>query len=180
MITCPNGGLNQPEGAKFCERCGQGLTATAAAPRPLSTRPSPLAAGAIVRGYEILELLSQDSIENRYRAVRKSEGKEEKVTLRERLAPLREDAPEEPVVESKPEAPAPPPPAVDPHAKPAELKLPGASPNGEAAPAVSAAPAPSSEAEPKVTSSGSSVDAGVEVAPDSPSETTDASVDADA
>jgi serine/threonine protein phosphatase PrpC len=180
MITCPECGLQQPEGAKFCERCGQGLTATAAAPRPLSTRPTPLTSGAIVRGYEILELLSQDSIENRYRAVHKSDGKEEKVTLRERLAPVREDAPEEPVAESKPEAPAtPPPPVVDPHAKTAELKLPGASPNGEAAAAVSAAPA-SSEAAPEVTTSGSSVDAGVEVAPDSPAEAVEAPVDADA
>ena len=59
MITCPECGLQQPDGAKFCERCGQGLTATAAAPRPLSTRPTPLASGAIVRGYEVLELLAQ-------------------------------------------------------------------------------------------------------------------------
>src|SRR5271169_4629148 len=115
MIKCPECGLEAPDDAKFCDRCGQGLTATAATVRAVDTRPTPLAPGTVVRGYEIVELLAQDSIENRYRAVLKTEGKEDKVTLRERLAPVREESQEEPLEEAKPDAP--PPGSVDPHAK---------------------------------------------------------------
>src|ERR1700722_7341566 len=95
MITCPNCGFQSPDGAKFCDRCGQGLTAVAAPARVLSTRPTPLTPGAVVRGYEIIEMIAQDSVENRYRAVRKSEAKEEKVTLRERIAPPRDERSDE-------------------------------------------------------------------------------------
>ncbi|HVN29282.1 MAG TPA: Stp1/IreP family PP2C-type Ser/Thr phosphatase [Candidatus Binataceae bacterium] len=179
MITCPDCGFEALDGAKFCDRCGRGLDAAAAAPRPLATRPDPLAPGAVVRGYEIVELLGQDSIENRYRAVLKAEGKEEKVTLRERLAPMREESHEEPVVEAKPETPAPPA-AVDPHAKTAELKPPpGLSTNGDAVANAPASAAPPADAPPEVTTSGSTVDAGVEVAADSPAQAPDASLASD-
>jgi serine/threonine protein phosphatase PrpC len=134
-----------------------------------------------VRGYEIVELLAQDSIENRYRAVHQADGREDKVTLRERLAPVREEPHEEPVADAKPEPPATPA-AVDPHAKTAELKLPAAaSPNGEAAPAASGEAATPSQPPPsEVTTSGSSVDAGLDVAIDAPTEENLASADPDA
>ncbi len=137
MITCPECGLQSPDGAKFCDRCGQGLTATAAPVRVLSTRPTPLAPGTVIRGYEIVELIAQDSVENRYRAIKKSDGAEERVTLRERIAQVREEPDEAPVEEAKP-ATSPEPPIVDPHAKTAELKPPPSmSANGEAAAAES-------------------------------------------
>lgn len=180
MITCPECGLEAPDGAKFCDRCGQGLTAAATPARTLATRPTPLASGALVRGYEIVELISQDSVENRYRAVRKTDGKEEKVILRERIAPAKEE-PEEKVAE--PAAPEPAaPPAVDPTAKTAELKPPPEiSANGEAAPAAASASAsPSSEAPLESTSAGSSVDAALEVAAQPPDESADASIDTEA
>ena len=180
MITCPECGLQAPDDAKFCDRCGQGLTATAAPARLLSTRPTPLAPGIVVRGYEIVELLSQDSVENRYRAIRKSDGpdkKEEKVTLRERIAQPREHS-EDDVEAAKPAA-APEPPAVDPHAKTAELKPPpGMSANGDAAP-------PSSESKPleaaanPTTTSGSGVDAAIDVATETPAEAADTSLASD-
>ena len=184
MIKCPECGLEAPDDAKFCDRCGQGLTATAAPVRVVDTRPTPLAPGTVVRGYEIVELLAQDSIENRYRAVFKSEGKEEKVTLRERLAPQHEASHEVPVAEAKPE-PSPTPPVVDPHAKTAELKLPAAaapSPNGEAAPAQAPSAESSAPLDPPadVTTSGSIVDAGLDVATDVPTDENTASVDPDA
>src|SRR5208283_4595910 len=107
MITCPECGLQALDDAKFCDRCGQGLTVSAAPARVLSTRPTPLAPGLVVRGYEIVELLSQDSVENRYRAIRKADSpdkKEEKVTLRERIAQVREHAEDEAAEETKPPA----------------------------------------------------------------------------
>jgi serine/threonine protein phosphatase PrpC len=167
MITCPECGLQAPDGARFCDRCGRGLTATAAPARVLSTRPTPRAAGTVIRGYEIVELVAQDSVENRYRAVRKADGptpdrKEEKVSLRERIAPAREEAEEKTVEEAKPESP---PPAVDPHAKTAELKPPpGMSANGEAAATASPSESPLLEAGADTTTSGSGVDAATEVA----------------
>ena len=176
MITCPECGLQSPDGARFCDRCGQGLTATAAPARVLSTRPTPLAPGAVVRGYEIVELTTQDSVENRYRAIRKSDAKEDKVTLRERIAPVREEEAEETVEEAKPAAPAAPP-VVDPHAKTAELKPPpGMSANGEAA-----TPASASESKPveaaanPTTTSGSGVDAAIDVATETSAEAEDLS-----
>ena len=162
MITCPECGLQSPDGSKFCDHCGRGLSATAAPPQQLATRPIPLASGTIVKGYEVVELVAQDSIENRYRAIRKSESKEEKVTLRERIAPVREESEEKPVEEAKPPAPAPTP-AVDPQAKTAELKPPpGMSANGEAA-----APA-ETQAQVVATAevSAPEVEAGIEVVPE--------------
>jgi PPM family protein phosphatase len=169
MITCPECGLQAPDDAKFCDRCGQGLTATAAPARMLSTRPTPLAPGTIVRGYEVVELIAQDSVENRYRAIRKAESpdkKEERVTLRERIAQVREEPEEDAVPEAKP-ATSPQPAAVDPHAKTAELKPPpGMSMNGEAATASASEDKPLEAAANPTTTSGSGVDAATEVAPE--------------
>jgi serine/threonine protein phosphatase PrpC len=82
----------------------------------------PLSPGTTIKGYEIVELLAQDSVENRYRAIRKSDGKEEKVSLRERVAPEREDDQEDEAVEKPKPAPPAQPAVVDPRAKTAELK----------------------------------------------------------
>ncbi len=90
MITCPECGLESADDAKFCDRCGQGLAgAPTESAHPL--RPQPLAAGTILKDqYEIVELIGQDSVENRYRALLKTgNGKDENVILRERLAPQR-------------------------------------------------------------------------------------------
>ena len=176
MITCPECGLQAPDDAKFCDRCGQGLTATAAPARVLSTRPTPLAPGTIVRGYEVGELIAQDSVENRYRAVRKSDGKEEKVTLRERIAQVREEPEEETVAEAKP-ATAPEPVAVDPNAKTAELKPPpGMSVNGETPTATSAIEdKPLEAAANPTTTSGSGVDAATDVATETAEQSEDLS-----
>ncbi len=162
MITCPECGLQSPDGAKFCDHCGRGLIATAAPAQMLATRPTPLAPGTIVKGYEVVELIAQDSIENRYRAIRKFAGAEEKVTLRERIAPVREDVEEKPLEEVKPPSPQPEPaPAVDPHAKTAELKPPpNMSANGET-PAAAETPAEASATSEVLASDG---EAGVEVA----------------
>src|SRR6266404_222281 len=126
MITCPECGLQAPDDAKFCDRCGRGLTVKAAAQPALATRPTPLAPGTILKGeYEIVELLGQDSIENRYRAFRKKDNLV--VQLRERIAPERDaSAPEPSAEETKPEPPPPATPSsvVDPRAKTAELKPP--------------------------------------------------------
>src|SRR5271169_6433860 len=130
MITCPECGQEAPDDAKFCDRCGQGLS-KAAAPvsQSLPTRPTPLTAGASLKGgIELVALTGQTSIENRYSAKRIRDGRTESIALRERLAPLRErEAVEEPPAA---EAPRPAPsPAEDPNgpsAKTAELKPPGA------------------------------------------------------
>lgn len=88
MITCPECGLQSADNAKFCDRCGQGLVGATGQTDPPS-RPQPLAPGAIVKDrYEIVDLIGQDSSENRYRAKGKTaDGGTEKVRLRERLAP---------------------------------------------------------------------------------------------
>lgn len=89
MITCPECGQSAPDDAKFCDRCGQGLSrSTSAASSP--TRPTPLAAGATLKGgIEIVELISQTSIENRYRAKQSQQGNSATatITLRERFGP---------------------------------------------------------------------------------------------
>jgi serine/threonine protein phosphatase PrpC len=122
MITCPECGQQAPDGTKFCDRCGQGLTAAAAASPP-PTRPSPLVAGTkLAHGFEIVELAGQTSIENRYRARRERDGKAETLLLRERFGPKPDDEQAAPAETS----PAPEPePAQDPNgpsAKTAELK----------------------------------------------------------
>src|SRR5882762_7359849 len=126
MITCPECGQAAPDDAKFCDRCGQGLTGAAAASAP-PTRPIPLAAGTKLKGeFEIIDLSGQTSIENRYRAKRSRAGTIETVVLRERFAPEPKEEEEEP---PQPEASLAPPPlaavAEDPNgprAKTAELK----------------------------------------------------------
>src|SRR5271163_2506183 len=136
MITCPECGQEAPDDARFCDRCGQGLSkAGSPAPQSSVTLPTPLPAGASLKnGIEIVALTSQTSIENRYGAKRVRDGKTESIALRERLGPHpREDAVEEaPVVE------APKPQAVrvedpnGPSAKTAELKPLAAQTNGTA------------------------------------------------
>jgi serine/threonine protein phosphatase PrpC len=150
MITCPECGQEAPDDAKFCDRCGRGLSKAASSPASSSpTRPTPLTAGAWLRGgIEIVALTSQTSIENRYRAKRVRDGKAESIALRERLGP----SPSADVVNEK-EAPAvetPKPQAArledpnGPSAKTAELRPPVAQTNGTASPS---APARASSAE---------------------------------
>ncbi len=123
MITCPECGELAQDGAKFCDRCGQGLTQSSA-PAPSASKPPPLAAGAILKsGLEIVETLAGTSIENRYRARRIRDGKTESFIVRERFADQRE---EDAADHSEPEEP-PPAPRADPNgptAKTAELKHP--------------------------------------------------------
>src|SRR5208282_1361173 len=141
MITCPECGQGAPDDAKFCDRCGQGLSSSAASAAQSSPmRPAPLTAGASLKGrIEIVALTSQTSVENRYRAKRVRDGKEESIALRERLAPspLAEVVDEAPAVET----PKPSPRAENPNgpnAKTAELRPAAAQTNGAAA----AAPLP--------------------------------------
>jgi len=137
MITCPECGQEALDDAKFCDRCGRGLSKTASSVAQSSpTRATPLTAGASLKGgIEIVALTSQTSIENRYRAKRVRSGKTESIALRERLGPDREEE----VVEETPavEAPAPVPPAEDPNgpsAKTAELKPLSSQTNGTSSP----------------------------------------------
>ncbi len=138
MITCPECGQEAPDDAKFCDRCGQGLSKAASSVAQSSpTRPTPLTAGASLKGgIEIVALTSQASIENRYRAKRVLDGKTESIALRERLGP-RPPAEE---IEETPPAPMPkpePPHAEDPNgpsAKTAELRPLTAQTNGTASP----------------------------------------------
>jgi serine/threonine protein phosphatase PrpC len=149
MIRCPECGQEAPDDAKFCDRCGQGLSKAASSTSQSSpTRPTPLAAGASLKnGIEILALTSQTSIENRYSAKRigdgsasmagtaaRPTGKTESIALRERFGPhpAEEVVEEAPVVEVQKPAP---PPAEDPNgpsAKTAELRPPRAQTNGTA------------------------------------------------
>src|SRR5215469_5882338 len=138
MITCPECGQQAPDDAKFCDRCGQGLSKTAAAGSQSSpTRPTPLAAGASLKGgIEIVELSGGTSIENRYRAKRVRDGKTESIVLRERIAP--NPPPEEAAEEVAPVVTPPPPaPVKDPNgpsAKTAELKPSAVQSNGATSP----------------------------------------------
>ena len=110
MIRCPECGQEAPDDAKFCDRCGQGLSKAASSVAQSSpTRPTPLAAGASLKnGIEIVALTSQTSIENRYSAKRVRDGKTESIALRERLGPdaAEEVVEEAPVVEAPKPAPA--------------------------------------------------------------------------
>ena len=158
MITCPECGQEAPDDAKFCDRCGQGLSKAASSVANYTpTRPTPLVAGAQLKGgIEIVALTSQTSIENRYSAKRVRDGKTESIALRERLGPNpREDAVEEaPIVEAPKPAQAT---LVEdpngPSAKTAELKPPTAQTNGTASAAPSqsraaSAPAAASSTQP--------------------------------
>lgn len=133
MIICPECGLEAPDSAKFCDRCGQGLTASATPATPSFSRPPALEPGAVLRDeFRIVEIAGQDSVENRYLASRTDNG--ETVRLRERFAPPREEtggAEEKPEPEERRE-PAPVEDPAGPRAKTAELKL--IAPNAEPSP----------------------------------------------
>ncbi|HXW85047.1 MAG TPA: zinc-ribbon domain-containing protein, partial [Candidatus Binataceae bacterium] len=139
MIQCPECGEQAPDGAKFCDRCGRSLQQPLAAAGGPVTRPLALEPGTTLdHGFEIVALLVQTSIENRYRARRTGNGSRETVILRERRADGQSDEPADAVAEPVVE-PRPAPPAEDPNgprAKTAELKR---------LPAMEAAPAESSE-----------------------------------
>ena len=93
MITCPECGFAANDGAKFCDRCGQGLSRAAAAPPPSIP---PLKPGTTLRGgFQIVELLGASSVENRYRATRSLDGGSEALQLRERKGPAEAEASEE-------------------------------------------------------------------------------------
>jgi serine/threonine protein phosphatase PrpC len=146
MITCPECGQEAPDDAKFCDRCGRGLSKAASSAANLSpTRPTPLTAGAWLRGgIEIVALTSQTSIENRYRAKRARDGKTESIALRERLGPQQsaDVVNEAPVVET----PTPQAARVEdpngPSAKTAELRPPVAQTNGAASASTRASSSP--------------------------------------
>ncbi len=163
MITCPECGQEAPDDAKFCDRCGQGLSKSASSAAHSSpTRPTPLTAGASLKGgIEIVALTSQTSIENRYRAKRVRDGKTESIALRERLGPNPAEVVDEaPAVET----PKPPARAEDPNgpsAKTAELRLPSAQANGTASPTVPQPRAASSQAA-SADASGEGVQSAVE------------------
>src|SRR5258708_32702581 len=148
MITCPECGQEAPDDAKFCDRCGQGLSKAASSVSQSSpTRPTPLTDGkSLKNGIEIVALTSQTSIENRYRAKRVRDGKTESIGLRERFGPH----PEEEVVEEAPvvEAPKPAPSRAEdpngPSAKTAELRPLTARTNGTSSPSAQAHPSSAS------------------------------------
>jgi len=119
MVTCPQCGQTAPEDAKFCDRCGQSLTAAA----PAVPKLSPLAAGTEIKhGYTIVELLRQSLDENRYRVSRQRDGKSEFFQLREQAGPASEQ-PQEAKAPAPPEKPAPIEDPNGPRAKTAELRL---------------------------------------------------------
>jgi PPM family protein phosphatase len=133
MITCPECGQANPDDGKFCDRCGQGLTRAASAPSS-PTRPTPLAAGATLKGgIEIVELIGQTSIENRYRAKQPSHGNSASATimLRERFGPApSEEVESEPAPEVNDSPPAQTEDPNGPRAKTAELRPSAADKNG--------------------------------------------------
>src|SRR5216684_5891168 len=72
MIKCPECGQAAEDGAKFCDRCGQGLSLDGA-PRTIAAI-TPLAPGTELKsGFRIAALISQIARENRYRAERSGE-----------------------------------------------------------------------------------------------------------
>src|SRR5271155_4520301 len=97
MITCPECSQEAPDDARFCDRCGQGLSKAASSTAQSSpTRPTPLTAGASLKGgIEIVGLTGQTSIENRYSAKRVRDGKTVSIALRERLGPNRAEVVDE-------------------------------------------------------------------------------------
>ena len=94
MITCPDCGQKSPDEVRFCEQCGRGLHD---APPPAVGLP-PLTVGKELQGrFKIVEVISQTSQENRYRAVALDD-ETKRFVLRERLAPvpeLHEPAPDQ-------------------------------------------------------------------------------------
>ena len=165
MIKCPECGQEAPDDAKFCDRCGQGLSkAASSVAQSLPTRPTPLTTGASLKnGIEIVALTSQTSIENRYSAKRVRDGKTESIALRERLGPhpAEEVVEEAPVVETPKPAPSRAEDPNGPSAKTAELKPLPAQTNGTAtAPAQPKASSGSLQASASGEGVQSAVDAG--------------------
>ena len=132
MMTCPECGQSGPDDARFCERCGRGVGARAAPPSASTLRSEPLKPGATLKGgFEIIELISSTSLENRYRAARQRDGAAETFQLRERLRPQASSSAEIDAANAPPsEAAAPEEDPAGPRAKTAELKPPSASSNG--------------------------------------------------
>lgn len=125
-MTCPECGQQASDDAKFCDRCGQGLSNSTA--RPAGLALPPLAPGSELKGgFRIVELLVQSSGENRYRAERLRDGVAERFQLRERQGPQRPAADETPASavdqaatkDTRPDEEDP----SGPHAKTADLKL---------------------------------------------------------
>src|SRR5438105_3929779 len=83
MVSCPQCGQAAPDGAKFCDRCGQGLAAATPVVSLAPLEPQT----ELKRRYRIVELISQNSQENRYRAKRDLDGTTRTFQLRERAAP---------------------------------------------------------------------------------------------
>lgn len=84
MLTCPQCGQAAPDGTRFCEQCGQGLLAPVS--KAVAPALDPLAVGSVLKGgFEIIELLSQNSLENRYRVGREQAGAKVNYQLRERI-----------------------------------------------------------------------------------------------
>jgi serine/threonine protein phosphatase PrpC/serine/threonine protein kinase len=126
MITCSECGQAAPDGAKFCDRCGQGLAESAAL--KIECAIAALQPGAIVHGeFSIVEVLGGSALENCYRAERiRDGGGDKRVQLRERPGPTAAESAqrEEPsVAESYAKLPEDP---TGPKAKTAELKHPPA------------------------------------------------------
>ena len=140
MMTCPECGQSGPDDARFCERCGRGVGARAAPPSASTLRPEPRKPGATLKGgFEIIELISSTSLENRYRAARQRDGAAETFQLRERLRSSASSAAEIDAANAPPsEAAAPEEDPAGPRAKTAELKPPSASSNGPVQESVSA------------------------------------------
>jgi serine/threonine protein phosphatase PrpC len=133
MITCPECGAQNDDGAKFCERCGQGIASAAARPPAPAAMP-PLAAGTELKGFRIVELIGKTSHENRYRAERKAaDGAVERFQLREQLGPAPDDTHESPHDIASDDVPVEVASQADdpngPRAKTAELKLKPPSPS---------------------------------------------------
>lgn len=124
MITCPECGASNEAGAKFCDRCGQGLSFVSAARPAMALSPLPDGTE-LPNGLRVVALLNQASDENLYRAERSgADGEAERVRLRERChETIAQEHPEEtPADPSMREAAA----SIDaagPTAKTAELRL---------------------------------------------------------
>ncbi|HZY58598.1 MAG TPA: protein phosphatase 2C domain-containing protein [Candidatus Binataceae bacterium] len=89
MITCPDCGQTAPDEAQFCEQCGRGLHDL---PPPAVALP-PLPIGKELHGrFRVVEVISQSSQENRYRAVA-LDSEAARFILRERIAPAAQSQP---------------------------------------------------------------------------------------
>ena len=164
MVSCPQCGEVAQDDAKFCDRCGQGLSGGGSTSPAATSKPKPLKVGATLKGgFEVVERLPGSSIENRYRVRRVQQGKTESFITRERLSDRRDDSGKEDSPDAPPET-APTPDPNGPTAKTAELKAPPvvqASAPGESGSAelTGAEPTPSTESEtagPPAASNGAS------------------------